>query len=227
MSSQTVQEKAASDFAEVMKRDWNQRAEENSKWFINTVRLDQTEDEFDATGLSEIDALILPELVLLTGGRDPRELKFLEIGCGIGRMTKHLTSIFGEVHSTDVSGEMIRQAGQRLGHLSNVHLHETSGVDFVALPDDYFDVAFSAYVFQHVPDKSVIESNIREAYRVVKPVASSAFTPTESKPKVTPKPKRTPGRARLSPKLKLAIWRGSLARNSSAFTAATRCSAGR
>ncbi|MEK7833093.1 MAG: methyltransferase domain-containing protein, partial [Acidobacteriota bacterium] len=155
-----------------MKRDWNQRAEENSRWYINTVRLDQTESEFDATGLSEINTLILPELILMTGGRgllDLGELKFLEIGCGIGRMTKHLASIFGEVHSTDVSGEMIRQARQRLSHLPNVHLHETSGVDFAALQDDYFDVAFSAYVFQHVPDKAVIAANIREAYRVVKP----------------------------------------------------------
>ena len=164
MSSQT-----AGEFAEVMKRDWNQRAEENSKWYINTVRLDQTEAEFDATGQHEISTLILPELVLMTGGRDPRELKFLEIGCGIGRMTKHLAAIFGEVHSSDVSGEMIRQARQRLGHLPNVHLHETSGVDFAALPNDYFDVTFSAYVFQHVPSKAVIESNIRDAYRVVKP----------------------------------------------------------
>lgn len=169
MSSQTVQQKAAGDFAEVMKRDWNRRAEENSRWYINTVRLDQTEAEFDATGLNEINTLILPELVLMTGGRDPRGLNFLEIGCGIGRMTKHLASIFGEVHSTDVSGEMIRQARERLSHLPNVHLHETSGVDFAALPDGYFDVAFSAYVFQHVPDKAVIASNIREAYRVVKP----------------------------------------------------------
>lgn len=164
MSSQT-----AGEFAEVMKRDWNQRAAENSKWYINTVRLDQTEAEFDATGQHEINTLILPELILMTGGRDPRELKFLEIGCGIGRMTKHLAAIFGEVHSTDVSGEMIRQAHQRLGHLPNVHLHETSGVDFAALPNDYFDVAFSAYVFQHVPSKAVIEANIRDAYRVLKP----------------------------------------------------------
>ncbi|MFN0110205.1 MAG: methyltransferase domain-containing protein [Blastocatellia bacterium] len=171
MSSQTI-EAMATDFAEVMKRDWNQRAEENSRWYINTVRLDQTEEEFDATGQSEINTLILPELVLMTGGRNLHELgelKFLEIGCGIGRMTKHLARIFGEVHSTDVSGEMIRQARQRLSHLPNVHLHETSGVDFAALPDDYFDVAFSAYVFQHVPSKAVIESNLREAYRVVKP----------------------------------------------------------
>lgn len=164
MSSQT-----ANQFSEVMKRDWNTRAEENSRWYINTVRLDQTEAEFDATGLTEINTLILPELVLMTGGRDPRELKFLEIGCGIGRMTKHLAGIFGEVHSTDVSGEMIRQARERLKDFPNVHLHETSGVDFAALPNDFFDIAFSAYVFQHVPDKAVIESNIRDAYRVVKP----------------------------------------------------------
>lgn len=169
MSSQTVENKQLGDFAEEMKRDWNNRARENSKWYINTVRLDQTEAEFDTTGQNEINTLILPELVLMTDGRDPRDLKFLEIGCGIGRMTKHLACIFGEVHSTDVSGEMIRQARQRLNHLPNVHLHETSGMDFAALPDDCFDVAFSAYVFQHVPDKEVIESNIREAYRVVKP----------------------------------------------------------
>ncbi len=167
MSSQT-----ANQFSEVMKRDWNHRAEENSRWYINTVRLDQTEAEFDATGLHEINTLILPELILMTGGRGLHELgdlKFLEIGCGIGRMTKHLACIFGEVHATDVSGEMIRQARERLKDLPNVHLHETSGVDFAALPDNSFDIAFSAYVFQHVPSKAVIESNVREAYRVVKP----------------------------------------------------------
>lgn len=170
MSSQTSEKKEKTGgVIEVMKRDWNTRARENSKWYINTVRLDQSDEEFDATGLNEINTLILPELVLMTEGCDPRELRFLEIGCGIGRMTKHLAGIFGEVHSTDVSGEMIRQARERLEHLPNVHLHETNGVDLAALPSDYFDVAFSAYVFQHVPSKEVIASNIREAYRVVKP----------------------------------------------------------
>ncbi|HMV84618.1 MAG TPA: methyltransferase domain-containing protein [Blastocatellia bacterium] len=173
MSSQTsnqhLPQNPAGSFAEVMKNEWNERARENSKWYINTVRLDQTEEEFDATGLNEINTLILPELALLTEGRDPKELKFLEIGCGIGRMTKHLAGIFGEVHSTDVSGEMIRQARERLGTLLNVHLHETNGVDFAALPSEYFDIAFSAYVFQHVPSKEFIASNIREAYRAIKP----------------------------------------------------------
>src|SRR5262245_57491261 len=169
MSEQAENGQTIDSFTQVMKRDWNQRARENARWFINTVRLDQSEEEFDATGESEIRNLILAELVLMTQGRDPKTLRFLEIGCGIGRMTKHLASIFGEVHATDVSGEMIAQARERLRHLPNARLYETSGVDFAALPDNYFDVAFSAYVFQHMPSKDVIRSNILEAYRVVKP----------------------------------------------------------
>lgn len=152
-----------------MKRDWDRRARENARWFINTVRLDQSEAEFDSTGANEIRNLILPELALMTEGRDPKDLRFLEIGCGIGRMTKHLAAIFGEVYATDVSSAMIEQARERLGGLPNVRLSETSGLDFAALPDDYFDIAFSAFVFQHVPSKEVIRSNIRDAYRVVKP----------------------------------------------------------
>jgi len=166
MSSQT---ETLEEFAERMKRDWNDRARENAKWYVNTARLDQTEEEFDASGAREMEVLVLPELSLMTQGRDPKLLKFLEIGCGIGRMTKHLAAIFGEVHSTDVSGAMIAQARERLRDLPNIRFHETSGVDFAALPDDYFDIVFSAYVFQHVPDKEVIVSNIRDAWRVTRP----------------------------------------------------------
>ncbi|MDX2031195.1 MAG: methyltransferase domain-containing protein [Blastocatellia bacterium] len=155
--------------AQAMKSDWDGRARENAKWYINTAKHEQTEEEFDASGRREMEILVLPELALLTGGRDPRGLRLLEIGCGIGRMTKHLAAIFGEVHSTDVSGEMIAKARARLQALSNVRFHETSGVDFAALPDDSFDAVFSAYVFQHVPGKEVIVSNIRDAFRVARP----------------------------------------------------------
>jgi ubiquinone/menaquinone biosynthesis C-methylase UbiE len=157
------------EFAQVMKRDWDNRARENARWFVNTATHDQTEDEFDASGAREMSILVLPELSLMAGGRDPQSLRLLEIGCGAGRMTKHFARIFGEVHSTDVSGEMIRQARERLRDFPNVHFHETNGVDFAALPDEYFDVVFSAYVFQHVPSKAVIVSNIRDAWRVTEP----------------------------------------------------------
>src|SRR5690606_31703971 len=98
-----------------------------------------------------------------------KQLRLLEIGCGIGRMTRHLSRIFGEVYGVDVSAEMIAQGKERLADCANVHLYETSGVDFAPLADDYFDRAFSVYVFQHVPDAEVMRANIRDACRVLRP----------------------------------------------------------
>lgn len=152
-----------------MKRDWNQRAEENARWYINTLKVEQTEDEFDLSGRQDFNGLIHCELPLLTGRRDPKTLRVLEIGCGIGRMTKYLAGVFGEVHAVDVSGEMIRQAEQRLAGVTNAYFWEGNGSDFSRFPDDYFDFVFSAYVFQHVPGFEVIRSNICDGFRVLKP----------------------------------------------------------
>lgn len=152
-----------------MRQDWNERALTDAKWFINCAKLNQPEEEFDLTGLQHVRGFITDDLVLLIGDQDPRELRVLEIGCGIGRMTKHLAEVFGEVYGTDVSDEMIRQARERLAGFPNVHLLETNGRDLATLPDQYFDFAFSAYVFQHIAKKSIVLSNIREAYRVLRP----------------------------------------------------------
>src|SRR5262245_14390961 len=156
------------NFADAMKRDWDDRARENAKWYINTVKKDQSDDEFDSTGRPEVQNFVLADPVL-TKDRDLKQLRLLEIGCGIGRMTKHLAEAFGEVHATDVSAQMIAQARERMRDYPNVFLYETSGVDFVALPENYFDMIFSVYVFQHVPDISVVHSNIRDACRTLKP----------------------------------------------------------
>lgn len=159
---------ALKDFSEAMKRDWDDRARDNAKWYINTVRKDQTDEEFDSTGLPEVQNFVLKD-PLLTRGRDFKQLRLLEIGYGIGRMTKHMAQAFKEVHGTDVSAEMIKCGRERLREFSNVFLHETNWLDLAALPDSYFDIIFSVYVFQHVPDVSVIHSNIQDACRVLKP----------------------------------------------------------
>jgi len=154
---------------ERMKEDWNQRAVENARWYINTARLDQTEEEFHQTGLREVDIWILPELELLTQGRDPKSLQFLEIGCGIGRMTRPLAGIFGHIFGIDVSGEMIRQATERLADLPNVTLCETSGADVGPIPDESIDIAYSIFVFQHVPSRAAIRSTLIDAWRALRP----------------------------------------------------------
>ncbi|MBS1791361.1 MAG: class I SAM-dependent methyltransferase [Acidobacteria bacterium] len=157
------------DCAVEMKHDWDDRARYNAKWFINTYKLEQSDEEFGETGRLHTEELVVDALDLLTQRRDPRSLRLLEIGCGIGRMTSHLAGIFGEVYAVDVSHEMVQQARARLAHLPNVTVHETSGYDFVDFPDDFFDLVFSAYVFQHVPNADVIRRNICDAYRVLRP----------------------------------------------------------
>lgn len=151
-----------------MKTDWDDRARENAKWYIATIRVDQSDDDFYRTGGPEVWKFVLSD-PLLTRHRDLQTQRLLEIGCGIGRMSRHLAPHFAEVHGTDVSGEMVRQAREQLADLPNVTFTETSGADLAPLPADYFDLIFSVYVFQHVPLKEVVESNLREACRVLRP----------------------------------------------------------
>src|SRR5689334_19247025 len=121
MSSQIPQQELQ-EYAFLMKHDWDDRARHDAKWFINTLRFQQTDEEFDQTGAFEVNRLVTVDLPLLTQWRDPKSLRVLEIGCGAGRMTKHLANLFGEVVGVDVSGEMVGQAKERLRDASNVQL---------------------------------------------------------------------------------------------------------
>jgi ubiquinone/menaquinone biosynthesis C-methylase UbiE len=132
-------------------------------------------DDFYASGAENIRELVVSELDLLTGGRDPRELRALDIGCGMGRLTRALGAVFGEAHGVDVSGEMVARGNERLAHVRNVQLHETSGVDFALFEDASFDFAFSFIVFQHVPSREAVVSNLREAHRVLRPGSMFKF----------------------------------------------------
>jgi SAM-dependent methyltransferase len=164
-----IRQNEMQDFAHEMRRDWDDRARRNAKWFSNTLKLQQSEAEFDETGRLDVAAAVLDKLDQLAPNCEPRALRLLEIGCGIGRMTKFLAQAFGEVHATDVSPEMIEMARQRLADLPNVHLYATNGVDLAGLPDEYFDIVFSIRVFQHVPSAAVIRANLDDAYRKLRP----------------------------------------------------------
>jgi SAM-dependent methyltransferase len=148
-----------------MKSFWNARARDNAPFYIATWRGYERSD-IEGFFLSADDAAaFVRESGYQPTGRD----RMLEIGCGIGRMTHGFAQLFGEVHAIDVSGEMIRQARERLGHLGNVHLYETSGSDLAPFADASIDFCFSFIVFQHVPSKDVIFNYVEETGRVLRP----------------------------------------------------------
>lgn len=175
MNDQRVESHEFEDWSRLMKRDWDDRARTDAKWFINPSGLRQSDSEFDKSGAIAVEQLIIYDLDLLAPSGNSTQMRVLELGSGIGRMTRFLAELFAEVHATDVSGEMIRLARNRLSDLSNVEFHETSGYDFATLPSDHFDLVFSAFVFEHVPSVEIIRSNLRDAFRVLKPGAFLKF----------------------------------------------------
>ena len=111
--------------SERMQAEWDQRARQNAYHFIASGHDDWSEEDFDQSGRDSVQSMVVDDLETIARDRDPKTMTALEIGCGAGRMTRHLAEIFGEVHAVDVSGEMIAKARERLAGLDNVRLHHT------------------------------------------------------------------------------------------------------
>jgi ubiquinone/menaquinone biosynthesis C-methylase UbiE len=90
----------------------------------------------------------------------------LEIGCGAGRISRMLGRQFDEVHSLDVSADMIEKA--RAAAPDNVQFHQVDGVH-VPLSDEAVDHVFSVHVLQHLDDFDDVSTYVAEAERVLKP----------------------------------------------------------
>jgi SAM-dependent methyltransferase len=160
---------------EKMRRDWDARARENARYYVNTERTDWTDDAFFASGEQQITEDILTDMENICQGREPRQMRVLEIGCGAGRITRALARLFGEVHAVDISGEMVAAARRALADLPNAHIYQNNGCDLSVIPARDFDFAYSAIVFQHIPSREIIENYVREVHRLLRPGALFKF----------------------------------------------------
>jgi ubiquinone/menaquinone biosynthesis C-methylase UbiE len=160
---------------EKMRKDWDERAKENARYYVATGKENWTDEEFFASGEESIKNYIRNDLGNICQGKDPKQMRVLEIGCGAGRLTRALSNLFGEVHSVDVSGEMVAQAKAALKDRPNAHLYHNNGFDLSVIPALEFDFAFSEIVFQHIPSREVIENYVREVNRLLRPGALFKF----------------------------------------------------
>jgi SAM-dependent methyltransferase len=170
MSTADLEKQAAK-----MRADWDQRARENARYYVNTEKTDWTDDEFFRSGEQTVAEEILTDMINICQGKDPKQMKVLEIGCGAGRVTRALSNLFGEVHGVDVSGEMVKQARAALADRPNAHIYQNNGVDLSVVGNAVFDFAFSTIVFQHIPSREVIENYVREVHRLLRPGALFKF----------------------------------------------------
>lgn len=154
---------------EKMRQEWDERARENARHYVATAQTQWTDDEYFASGRENVSREILTDMGNVCQGKDPKQMKVLEIGCGTGRITHALAEVFGEVYAVDISGEMINRAQEALKGRPNAHVFRNSGADLKVLGDIQVDFAFSYIVFQHIPSREVIYSYMREVHRLLRP----------------------------------------------------------
>jgi predicted TPR repeat methyltransferase len=88
---------------------WNARAKENAMYWVLTEKRNWIEEEFYKRGEEDILKYALPFLKkkgLLPASNEC--MTALDIGCGLGRLTKALQPYFKKVIGVDVSSGIIK-----------------------------------------------------------------------------------------------------------------------
>jgi (2Fe-2S) ferredoxin/SAM-dependent methyltransferase len=163
-----------------MKADWNQRAA-SAEHFIATADGSDA-DAFRASGERDTTAFFDGLRHLLTS-----RTVVLDIGCGIGRMDEFVAPHVQRLTGIDVSGEMVRKARARLGHLPNVAFVEGDGLTLRGIDDASIDLVFSHIVFQHMP-RHAVAGYFREVHRVLRRGGDFVFQMPEWNPRAPADP---------------------------------------
>ncbi len=153
-------------------RFWDRRARENAFYFVDN-QLDYRNSDAEAfwEGGEEELGRILRMVALEIGSGQT----VLDLGCGVGRMTRALAARAARVLAIDVSGEMLARAREKNAHLTGVEWIHGDGRSLRPVGDAALDGCFSWVVFQHIPDREVTFDYIREMGRVLKPGGWAVF----------------------------------------------------
>ena len=159
-----------------MRAYWDAKADENPMWFIHS-QLDYAAPDADEFWRSGEEALT--STLDAVGASFAGTERVLEIGCGIGRMTRAIAGRVDHVVGLDVSPAMVERARSALADVGNVELMVGSGADLAGLPDAAFDAVYSFIVFQHIPDPATTCAYVTEIGRVLRPGGWTVFQVSE------------------------------------------------
>ncbi len=151
---------------------WNRRAREDAYFFVDNRRAyrDAELSSFWIAGERDFDELLSRLGVRL----DPRDV-VVDIGCGVGRLTRAIAERVARVYALDVSSEMIERARAHHRELHNVKWIVGDGCSLRPLPEASADVCVSHVVFQHIPDPAITLGYVAEIGRVLRPGGWAAF----------------------------------------------------
>ena len=153
-----------------MKKEWNERTKMNPLFVIATDH-SESEDDFWNSGIGECNDILginTERYQKIIENKETLKMNILEIGCGIGRILIPMRKFFGNVTGIDISSEMVLLGQKYVSDIPNCSIVENNGVDLSEFSDNTFDFCYSFIVFQHIPEKKIVERYISEVSRVLK-----------------------------------------------------------
>ncbi len=159
---------------EASRQFWDEKARENPYWYVSSA------GPYDGRNLAEFWASgpkIWNDLKSSSGYEPRGSDTVIEIGCGVGRLTRAIAPEVGRVFAFDLSAEMLAIARTSV-EAANASFHRAETPALAEIADGSAD-AFVAYcVFQHLPDLDVLREYLNTAARVLKPGGRLIFTMT-------------------------------------------------
>ena len=155
-----------------MQRFWDERAREDAYYFVDS-RLDYGAPDVQRFWDGGEEALDL--LLEIAGTAIEPGDTVLDIGCGLGRLTRAAAARAERVLALDVSAEMLEQARSLNADLHNVQWIHGDGHTLEPLPNASVDCCISIVVFQHIPDPTITLGYLREVARVLRREGRAAF----------------------------------------------------
>tara|TARA_B100001559_G_scaffold254685_1_gene218691 strand:- start:62 stop:925 length:864 start_codon:yes stop_codon:yes gene_type:complete len=153
-----------------MKKEWNERTKMNPLFVIATDH-SETEEDFWNSGIDECNDILgisTERYQKIIENKETANMNILEIGCGIGRILIPMRKIFGNVTGIDISSEMVLLGQKYVSDIPNCSIVENNGTDLAEFSDNSFDFCYSFIVFQHIPEKKIVENYIKEVSRILK-----------------------------------------------------------
>jgi SAM-dependent methyltransferase len=199
--------------AQKMRQFWDARSREDAFFFVDDTLDYRAPDleRFWAGG----EAAVRVVLETLDLELRPSDV-VVDVGCGVGRITRVLAGRVAHVRALDVSGEMLARARELNPGLDNVDWVLGDGTSLRPVEDRSADAIVSWVVFQHIPDPEVTLGYVRDMARVLRPGGWSAFQVSDD-PQIHARPplarriaERLRALAGRAPRGRLAgEWRGS------------------
>ena len=128
----------------------------------------QVEVLFNGTG-NAMRRQALPHLREVFAGRDQRQLRLLDVGCGTGRFLDLVKQVWPRLPSLglDLSEPYIRYAKRDLSRWSRINF-VVGNAESIPVPEAFYDAVTSVFLFHELPPK-VRRIIFAECARVLKP----------------------------------------------------------